>query len=146
MKSSLGQILFLGGFHFLLSMFMPWWNVLPVALLSGFLFQKKALTSFWICFLTVFILWMLMIINIDINNEGILANQLATMFGLPSKWLVFLISGFFGGVVASFAGAAGSHLKGFIQKDHQKQGSQDENIHIDELKDLRPEWRDKQHL
>lgn len=146
MKNNIITILIVLIGHLLASQFMPWWNVAIVALITSFFFQKSALKAFWICFVTILFLWFGYILFLDIANESILSNQLKRMFALNSKWLVFIVSSFWGAVIAGFGGAIGTQLRNLFSKNKSETIINEENTHIDDLDKLRPEWKNTQHL
>ena len=97
---------------FVAGLFLPWWSIAIVALLIAILINQTAGISFLSGFLGVFLLWVLLSWWISMKNEGILATKIASVLPLGgSAFILILITGIIGGLVAGFAAMSGSYLR-----------------------------------
>jgi hypothetical protein len=93
-------------------LFLPWWSVAIVAMLVAILINQRAGIAFLSGFLGVFLLWVLLSWWINMKNEGILATKIASILPLGgSAFILILVTGFIGGLVAGFAAMSGSYLR-----------------------------------
>ncbi len=93
---------------FLLNLFLPWWSIAIPGLIFGYIFNKKAFTSFGWGFLALFLLWGGQALYIHIANDGILSTRIAEMLSVGSPILVILITAILGGMVSGLATLTGS--------------------------------------
>ncbi|WP_345232269.1 hypothetical protein [Olivibacter ginsenosidimutans] len=100
---------------FLAQWFLPWWIIVPISLLVSFFFDKKPLSSFFICFAAVCALWITYSFYQSTANHHLLANRIGVLFGLGKhayNWLwMVLASGLLGGLIAGFAGLSGQYIR-----------------------------------
>src|SRR5260221_4810983 len=108
---------------FVAGLFLPWWSIAIVSLLVAILINQTAGISFLSGFLGVFLLWILLSWWINMKNEGILATKIASVLPLGgSAFILILVTGIIGGLVAGFAAMSGSYLRAsnrilnFLQK------------------------------
>ena len=95
----------------ILENYLPWWVIAPVAFVVSYLFKLKWHQAFLSGFLGLFILWAGMAFFIDRSNEHILSAKVSVLILKSSKPFVLIaITGIIGGLVAGFAGLAGSFL------------------------------------
>jgi hypothetical protein len=102
-------ILFVGLFQW----FLPWYTLAIPTFVIGFLHpNKKAYKSFIIGFVAVFLLWLVMIFLINVDNNSILANRLSLLF-FKHQWvaLLMLVNATIGGLVAGAAMLSGNYLR-----------------------------------
>lgn len=106
---------------FIFGLFLPWWCVIPVALIHCFQLSTSLKSAFWISFLSIFCLWLVLSLYYSAGNNHILAGRVADLFGLGNSgfswlWMV-LLSPLPGAITASLAGASGFLIKQlFIKK------------------------------
>ncbi len=81
----------------------PWWVVALVGLWIQLLLPLRAGKAFGCTFLAAFLGWAVVALYYDINNHHILSGRMATLFGLPSGWLMPLVTGLIGGLVAGLS-------------------------------------------
>ena len=92
-------------------MFLPWWvqGVLCFALSLGW--DKSPADSFLKCALSQGLLWLLLMVYQDMQNDSILSTRIASMFRLPHPYaliaLIFVVISLLNGL----AGFAGAHLR-----------------------------------
>ncbi|MFP8489762.1 hypothetical protein ACKGJO_11800 [Gracilimonas sp. Q87] len=96
---------------FLLNLFLPWWSIAIPGLIFGYIFNKKALSSFAWGFLALFLLWGGQALYIHVANDGILSSRIAEILSVGSPILVVLITAILGGLVSGLATLTGSLVK-----------------------------------
>lgn len=88
---------------------LPWWVIAPIAFIVCYFIKMRWYTAFLAGFLGMFILWAGMAFYIDHANEHILSSRISVLFFKSVKPLaVIIMTGVIGGLVAGFAGMAGS--------------------------------------
>ena len=105
----LTQLLAILVFGFVLEMFLPWWSIAIAAAIGGYVLKTKA--NFVAGFLGIALLWTIKGLLIDLQSSTALADQVAGVFMLPHKSLLYLITAVIGGLVGGFAAWTGSHLR-----------------------------------
>ncbi|WP_232803060.1 hypothetical protein [Gracilimonas amylolytica] len=96
---------------FLLNLFLPWWSIAIPGLIFGYVFNKKALVSFGLGFLALFLLWGGQALYIHLANDAILSTRIAEMLSVGSPIIVVLVTGILGGLVSGLAALTGSLVK-----------------------------------
>lgn len=93
----------------------PWWIIAPISLLISFIFNKRPMSTFFICFFAVFFIWLSYSYYQSMANDHILAKRIAGLFGLGQNehnWIwITLASGLTGGIVAGIAGLGGQYIR-----------------------------------
>ena len=106
------SILLIAVLSFLCGLFLPWWSIAIVAFIVTVLIPQASSTGFLSGFLGIFLLWGILSFWIDIKNDGILSKKIALLLPLGgASVLLILVTAFVGGLVAGFAGMAGSSLR-----------------------------------
>lgn len=97
---------------FISGLFLPWWGIALVSLAIAALIHQKAWKAFLSGFLGVFILWAGLAWWIDMKNNSVLSQKVASILPLGgSAWALILVTGFIGGLVGGFAALTGSFLR-----------------------------------
>ncbi len=91
--------------------FLPWWSIAIAAFIFGLLIDQNPKLAFIHGFMGIFILWAGIALYVYFVNEGVLAQRLATMMGLPYGLLPVLITGISGGIVGGLFALSGRDLK-----------------------------------
>lgn len=106
-------ILLTGLLSFIAGLYVPyWWFFAVVAFLVAALIHQRGAKAFFSGFLALFILWFALAFWIDFENESVLSTKIASLLPLGgSKWMLMLVTGFIGGLVAGFAALTGSYLR-----------------------------------
>ena len=79
-------------------LYFPWWSI--------------AVAAFTAAFSSVFIMWVILALSIDMNNNHLLSMKISEMlFKSHSHALIMSVTGLIGGLVAGFAALAGSYLR-----------------------------------
>ncbi|MDX1629578.1 MAG: hypothetical protein R3345_12810 [Fulvivirga sp.] len=97
------KIILIAGLSYLLQLLFPFWVVAIVAFIINIAIQTNGWTSFLSGFIGVGLLWFIVASGIDSRSEGILSDQVAELFYVNS-FLLKIITGFIGGLVAGFGG------------------------------------------
>lgn len=97
---------------FVLGLYFPWWSIAIAAFLVAALLPQKPWKAFLSGFLGLFILWGGLAWWIDSRNEGILSKRIAELLQLGNNtFLLIIITGLVGALVAGFAASSGSYLR-----------------------------------
>lgn len=98
---------------FISGLYFPWWTIAITAFLVALLIYQKAWKAFVAGFLGLLLLWSGLAYWIDIKNESILSAKIGVLIGIGSNsFLLILITGLIGGLVAGLAALSGSFLRG----------------------------------
>lgn len=96
-------------FSFIAGLLLPWWSIAVVAFLVALFIHQGPARSFLAGFLATFLLWCILSWWIDMKNESILSSRIGTLLGVGNHpFLLILITGLVGGLVAGFAALSGS--------------------------------------
>ena len=97
---------------FISGLFLPWWFIAVVALLVAVLVHQHAGKAFLSGFIGAMILWVFLAWWIDIKNNGVLSKKIAQVLPLGgSAFLLILVTGIIGGLVAGLGAMSGSYLR-----------------------------------
>ncbi|MET0391666.1 MAG: hypothetical protein ABW019_00940 [Chitinophagaceae bacterium] len=97
---------------FIAGLYLPWWSIAIAAFVVALLVHQKAVKAFLSGFLGLFLLWAVLAEWIDLKNESILSARIAELLPLGGQsWLLVLVTGFVGGLVAGFAAMSASYLR-----------------------------------
>lgn len=99
-------ILILG---FFMELVLPWWSI-AVAAFAGGLFLHTRM-NFLAGFLGIGVLWLGKALITDLSSPSDLADRVAVLFMLHSKFLLLLVTLLLGGVVGGFASMTGGALR-----------------------------------
>jgi len=93
-------------------LFFPWWSIAIAAFAVAALLPQKPLAAFSAGFLSVFILWVVLALSIDMNNNHLLSVKISELlFKSHSHALIISVTGLIGGLVAGFAALTGSYVR-----------------------------------
>ncbi len=96
---------------FIACLYLPWWTIAIVSFFVMALLRLRPLWSFVAGFVSLFLLWTILALVIDLRNEHILSARMALVLPLGgSSAALILITGFIGGLVAGVAGLAAGFL------------------------------------
>jgi hypothetical protein len=97
---------------FINGLFLPWWGIAVTSLLVAILVHQKAGKAFLAGFLGVFLMWAALAWWIDMKNHGVLSKKIASVLPLGGHaFLLILVTGLIGGLVAGMAAMSGSFLR-----------------------------------
>lgn len=102
---------------FVAHLFLPWWIIMVVAGLVGFLFKfQNSLSSYLAGFLAVSLLWGGYAGYLDSANMGILSTKMGKLFGdIPGTQLVYL-TGLLGGILGGLSAMTGTLGRKLFEK------------------------------
>ena len=96
---------------FIAGLYLPWWSIAIIAFFVALFMGQFIGRSFLSGFLGIFLLWFIVALWIDINNEHILSQKIAQLFSLGnSSVLLILITALIGALVGGFAAMSGASL------------------------------------
>jgi hypothetical protein len=108
-------LLLTGILSFISGLFLPWWGIAIVALLVALLIHQKAWKAFFAGLLGVFLLWAGLAWWMDMKNNGVLSHKMAHVIPLGGNtFLLIVVTGIVGGLVAGFAALSGSFLRASV--------------------------------
>jgi len=95
----------------------PWWSFAFTTFIVFTAIPQDAGRSFVAGFATIFVLWAVIALKIDIANEHLLSKKVAEIFPLKGSYiLLILITAFIGGLVAAMSALTGSLLRNSFKK------------------------------
>lgn len=94
-----------------LQIFMPWWSIVLGAMAISFFTDQKPGKSFLNGFLGIFVLWAGWSGYIYLTQGQILASRIAELLGLPSDFLVILVTALVGALVGGTSALAANRLR-----------------------------------
>ncbi len=112
-KTIIMQLVLITGLGFLVLQFLPFWSVVPVGMLAGWIFDSGGDgRNFLTGFLGVFLLWSGTAWMLDNQNDHILSGRMADLFSLPPAGLVLVT-----GIIGGWLGGAGVWCGGLLRKN-----------------------------
>ena len=94
------------GFYF------PWWSIAIAAFIVAVAIPQKPLKAFLAGFLSLFVLWVVLALYIDMENQHILSMKIAELlFKSHSHALIMGVTGLAAALVGGFAALSGSYLR-----------------------------------
>jgi len=97
---------------FFAGLYFPWWSIAIVSFIVAVIMRPTLLAGFLSGFVGIFLLWAILSAWIDIRNQHILSHRIAELFKLGgSSFLLILVTGFIGGIVAGVASLSGSSIR-----------------------------------
>ncbi|HWB25999.1 MAG TPA: hypothetical protein VG738_10995 [Chitinophagaceae bacterium] len=103
-------ILLTAALGFAAPLYLPWWSFAFTSALVALAVHQKAWKAFVAGFAGLFLLWGCLAFFIDMNNNHLMLNKIAGIFGL-SGFLLIIITGIVGGLVSGFAALTGSFAR-----------------------------------
>ena len=109
------SILLIALLSFAASLFMPWWIIAVAAFIIAFAIPQKPWLAFVSGFMALFILWIGVSLYISSANDDLLVHKMSMLFiKTDNPILLFLLTGFIGGLVAGFGSLSGRFLRQII--------------------------------
>ena len=97
---------------FISGLFLPWWGIAIAAILVAVLVHQKAGKAFLSGLLGVFLLWAGLAWWIDMKNNSVLSERIATILPLNGNSILLIgVTALVGGLVGGFAAMTGSFLR-----------------------------------
>jgi len=92
--------------------YMPWWTIAIAAFLVAIAIPQQPLKAFLAGFLSLFLLWIILALYIDMGNQHILSMKIAELlFKSHSHALIMSVTGLVAGLVGGFAALSGAYLR-----------------------------------
>ena len=92
--------------------YMGWWSVAIAAFLVAAIIRQSPVMAWLSGFLGIFFLWAVLASWIDVQNQGILAQRIATLLPLGGSVLsLILLTAFIGALVGGFGALTGSYIR-----------------------------------
>lgn len=111
------QLLIILGLGWISQQHAPWWTLAIVGALAAFTFHKRRWASFVIGLLGGSILWLIPAYIANIENNGLLLQKIALIFGGLSPNLLLLLTALIGGLTAGLGAWTGSAGRYLLQKN-----------------------------
>ena len=93
-------------------LYFTWWSFAVTSFVIALFVHQKGWAAFAAAFIGMFLLWAVMAMIIDSNNDHLLSKKIATLLPLGgSSSLLIVITGFIGALVSGFAGLTGSLIR-----------------------------------
>jgi len=86
---------------------LPWWCLVPIAMLVGWIFARSAWAAFFGGLLGGFLVWYTTAYFSDISNEGMLSSKVGQLFMGVQGWQLLLVTGLLGGLLAALGTLTG---------------------------------------
>ena len=97
---------------FISGLFLPWWGIAITSLLVAVIVHQHAGKAFAAGMLGLIILWSGLAWWVTIKNHGLLSGKIANVLPLSGNtFLLIIVTGLVGGLVAGFAAMTGSYLR-----------------------------------
>lgn len=97
---------------FIAGLYLPWWGIVIAAFIVALIVYQKAGMAFLSAFSGLLLLWSGLSFWIDAKNESIFSAKIGVLLGIGNNpFLLILITGIVGGLVAGFAAMSGSFLR-----------------------------------
>ena len=93
------------------SSFLPYWIIVPIGLLIGYFFTGKSLPAFGFGFLSQFMVWIGAASLFSFQNDGLLLEKMASLFGGLPPFILLLTIGLIGGVTGDLSSWTGQAIK-----------------------------------
>ncbi len=102
---------------YLLSLFMPWWSVMTVALATAMFFPLKKAAIFFVPFLAILLFWFVYSYILSSGNDFTLAKRIAVLLPLGGNpYILMLVTGCVGGLAAGISAIFGKQLSLMLKK------------------------------
>ena len=99
-------------FSFIAGLYLPWWSIAIAAFIVALMVYQRAGIAFLSAFWGVLLLWSSLSFWIDSENESILSARIGELLGIGNNsFLLVIITGAIGGLVAGFSAMSGSFLR-----------------------------------
>ena len=97
---------------FIAGLYLPWWGIAIAAFVVALIVYQHAGMAFLAAFAGLLLLWSGLAFWIDSGNESIISARIGELLGIGNNaFLLILITGAIGGLVAGFAAMSGSFLR-----------------------------------
>jgi hypothetical protein len=92
--------------------YLPWWSIAIAAFVVAAAIPQQPMKAFLAGFLSLFILWVVLALYIDFENQHILSMKIsALLFKSSSHALIVGVTGLVAALVGGFAALSGAYLR-----------------------------------
>lgn len=126
--------------HLALSLFLPWWNFIPVVFIVVAFMKLPARASWMIPSLSIMLLWLFQILWLDFGTDFRSSQRIADIFGAPG-FVSYLIPVLTCGILAALSGYLSNLI--FYKKEVKEITEFEDSMSIDEYKENTPGLEDK---
>lgn len=116
----IARIIIITSISYLLSFYMPWWIIVVISFLTGFLLEGNGFNVFLSGFLSGGILWMSYAWILDYQTNSLLTTKVASLFELSDHVYLIILSGLIGGMGAGLGASTGSSFRNIFIKKKSK--------------------------
>jgi hypothetical protein len=103
------QIMVIVILGFFMELFLPWWSVAIAAFAGGLLITTHM--NFLGGFIAIGLLWLVKALIADLSTDSALADNVARIFMLYHKSVLFLVTFLLSGLIGGFAAMTGGALQ-----------------------------------
>ena len=97
---------------FALSLYLPWYAIAIASFLTAMVVGQNPGKSFSSGFVGIFILWSVLSLWINMNNEHLLSNKMASLLPLQGEgYLLLIVGAIVGGIVGGLAALSGAYCR-----------------------------------
>lgn len=114
------RIILIVALTYLLSMVAPWWILMMVAFVIGFLLHGNGFNVFISGFLGAGLLWMIYAWYLDTKTNSILSEKIVELFPFDDKIFLIVAAGLIGGLTGGFSCLAGNSFRQLFLKKKTK--------------------------
>lgn len=107
-------------FTFVLSFYLPWWIIVIVSFLAGFLLYGSGFSVFLSGFLGGGILWLGYAWVLDVKTNAILSEKIVKLFPFSDPFYLIILSGFIGAMMSGLGGLTGNSFRWIFMKKKSK--------------------------
>ena len=115
----LGRLTLIALLGFFAPFYFPWWSLLVISILVGFIIPGRTFMGFIAGFLAGSGIWLGLSLQLDYNSASVLTDKMVTLMGLEDATRLLIISGLIGGLVAGIGAATGSSFRKLFRKKAQ---------------------------
>ncbi|MBS1511753.1 MAG: hypothetical protein JST86_12980 [Bacteroidetes bacterium] len=106
------SILLIAFLSFTACLYLDWWSIAIAAFIVAVAIPQRAGKSFLAAFIALFLLWSILSFWLSSNNDHLLAHKMSMLIlKLDNPYLLMLITGLLGGLIAGLAAVSGSLLR-----------------------------------
>ncbi|MEQ8472535.1 MAG: hypothetical protein RIC35_15190 [Marinoscillum sp.] len=105
---------------YFLSFYLPWWSLIVLTFIIGFLIPGHGLNLFISGFLGGGLLWMAYSWYLDTKTQSILTDKIIHLFPFEDGFLLIILSGLIGGLSAGFGCLSGNSFRHLFMKKKTK--------------------------
>ena len=116
----IARLLLIAGLGFLCSMYLPWWTLLMISALLGFLITGNNFNVFLSGFLGIGLLWLITAWKVDIETSSIISSKMIRNFPFDDINLLIVLTGFLGGCIGGFGAMTGNSFRQLFIKKKEK--------------------------